>query len=220
MTTCRPVIGAGSHRPSDRGVRRTLLGVLALGVLLVSGCAADARSEATPSTGATSANEMPGMTMAPHSAVVGIVGQGHRPAPSASARLVCGPEIRGDVAQILSLASPVTGTSTWAGLLYTCTYRVPTGNLTLTVKDSRTLASGSASFRATLRHTKDAHRLVGLETFGLPSFETEDGIVSFLKDGKTLTVDASRLSPGRLGDRSQADVAYAVAADVIGCWSE
>ncbi len=43
----------------------------------------------------------------------------------------------------------------------------------------------------------------------------------FLKDDKTLTVDATRL-PATNGpaDLSRSDLAYQIATDVIGCWRE
>ena len=56
---------------------------------------------------------------------------------------------------------------------------------------------------------------------GLPSFATPDGNVAFLKDGKTLRVDASGLPATTLPQgSSNGEVAYAVAAAVVGCWTE
>lgn len=54
----------------------------------------------------------------------------------------------------------------------------------------------------------------------MPAVEDGAGTVLFIRDGKTLEVDATALS-GRLGadgDMSRADVAYAVAASVLACW--
>jgi hypothetical protein len=49
----------------------------------------------------------------------------------------------------------------------------------------------------------------------------QDGTVVFHKDAQVLTVDPTHLStatgPHRL---SRADLAYEIASDVIGCWSE
>ena len=60
-----------------------------------------------------------------------------------------------------------------------------------------------------------------MANFGFPAFETRRGDVVFIKDHKTLWVDASRLAPERLpADLTPADVAYGVAAAVIGCWTE
>jgi len=63
--------------------------------------------------------------------------------------------------------------------------------------------------------------LKGLQAFGLPAYESADGRVVFLKDGKTLAVDAGALPRvAGPGGESRTEVAYAVAADVVGCWSE
>jgi hypothetical protein len=57
--------------------------------------------------------------------------------------------------------------------------------------------------------------------FGFPSFETPRGDVVFLKDHKTLWVDATRLARSDLPDgATRAHVAYGVAAAVIACWTE
>jgi hypothetical protein len=67
----------------------------------------------------------------------------------------------------------------------------------------------------------NAAPLSGLLSLGLPSYETRSGSVVFLKDGKTLTVDATGL-PNSIGPSSlsRSELAYAVAADVVACWSE
>ncbi len=122
---------------------------------------------------------------------------------------------------ILAPAKLARGDASWTNRLYTCTYRLPqNGRLVLSVKDSQDVESGSTYFdrsRRDLPHTKP---LQGLISLGLPSYEAQQGIVAFLKDGKTLTVDASRLSPEVGGHQSREDVAYAVAAEVVACWSE
>lgn len=63
--------------------------------------------------------------------------------------------------------------------------------------------------------------LRGLLGLGLPSYKTPSGTVAFLKDGKSLAVDASGL-PRESGPdhQSRFDLAYAIAADVVACWSE
>jgi hypothetical protein len=142
-------------------------------------------------------------------------------APSAAARMVCSDEIHADVAQTFDLPTVPAGTSSWEGGLFTCTYRLPTGPLTLSVKDSLVASSGRAYFNALRAFDGTPSLLKGLSAFGLPSYETTNGRVVFLKDGKTLAVDAGSLPrvAGPAG-QSRTDVAYAVAADVIGCWSE
>lgn len=190
------------------------------GCLLVAGCGSGGDSGASPSKRDAAAirayqqaHLSPGMKAA-----------AERPdtaRPSAAARLVCGDEIRTDVSRIFALATPVSATSTWQGGVFTCTYRMPSGPLTISVKDTLAGASGQAYFNALRAFDGAPPLLKGLEAFGLPSYETTDGRVVFLKDGKTLAVDAGSLPmvAGPSGE-SRTDVAYAVAADVIGCWSE
>ena len=134
--------------------------------------------------------------------------------------MVCEDEIHDAVQQTFGLAALPAGTSTWQDGLFTCTYRLPSGPLTLTVNDALAAAGGRSYFND-LRDFDGAPPLLqGLQAFGLPSYETADGRVVFLKDGKTLAVDAGRLPKVAGPDgQSRTDVAYAVAADVIGCWS-
>jgi hypothetical protein len=135
--------------------------------------------------------------------------------------MVCGGEVRGDISHTLANAALSPGTSTWADRLYTCTYLLPNGRLVLSVKDSASSRSGHRYFQVAHKRADEAQPLGGLLNLGLPSYGTPDGTVVFLKDGKTLKVDASNLhhQPGAQ-QRSPVDVAYAVAAVVIACWSE
>jgi hypothetical protein len=60
-----------------------------------------------------------------------------------------------------------------------------------------------------------------MASFGLPAFDSADGTVVFLKDGKVLSVDARKVAHRDLPKGfSREGVAYAVASAVIGCWSE
>lgn len=143
------------------------------------------------------------------------------PQPSESAEMVCSDEIHTAVARTFEQPSVAAGTSTWAEQLFTCTYHLDAGPLVLSVKDSLPGPSGRAYFDALRASDGRPPLLTGLEAFGLPSYETTTGRVVFLKDGKTLVVDAEAL-PKVAGPKGQSrpDVAYAIAADVIGCWSE
>jgi len=135
--------------------------------------------------------------------------------------MVCGAEIRRAVSQTFEQPTISAGTSTWSGRLFTCTYQLADGPLVVSVKDSLEGPSGRAYFTALRAFDGAPPLLKGLEAFGLPSYETANGRVVFLKDGKTLVVDAGAL-PATAGPNgeSRADVAYAIAADVVGCWSE
>ncbi|MGI8612721.1 MAG: hypothetical protein ACR2KL_02045 [Nocardioidaceae bacterium] len=155
---------------------------------------------------------MAGMDMGGASAAAG---------PSAPARMICGSEVRSDVQRILALDALPDATPSWADRIYTCNYRLPVGPLVLSVQDAMETDAGHRYFtglRAQLGPTQPLRGLLGL---GLPAYETNNGTVVFLKDGKTLTVDATHLPRAAGPDgQSRTEVAYAIAADVVACWSE
>jgi hypothetical protein len=209
--------------------RTQLLGVVAASTLLLAGCAgtsstfhpihntsssASSSSAASPSSSASNDMGMTAAEMANMNASAG-------PRPSASAKMVCSDEIRDSVTSLLKLSSRPEPVDHWANNHYTCTYHLPAGSLVLSVQDSPDVATGRAYFtklRHGLRHTRP---LGALQSLGLPAFETADGSVAFLKDGKTLQVDATGL-PARVGPHHspRINLAYTLATDVIACWSE
>ncbi|MYV89210.1 hypothetical protein [Streptomyces sp. SID1034] len=164
-----------------------------------------------PSTSATGSMppgvRMPGMTQAA--------------APSASALMVCGPEIRSDVVKILAPPHAPTTTTTWTDHLYTCTYHLPGGQLVLSVKESPNTASADAYFQSLRKQLGTTTQLTAAQGLGNPGYESESGTVVILKDGKTLRVDATGM-PTASGPHqlSRADLAYEIASDILGCWSE
>lgn len=188
---------------------------LAAGFLaLVTSCAStDAGTGAearTPASGSPDGSVSPVMPMSDER------GDG----PSAAARMICSQDIRKGISA--SLGAPVAaGSATWANLVYTCRYQLAAGTLVLSVKDSPDVSAGLSYFTHARTRTPTAQPLRGLLDLGLPSYETRSGTAVFLKDGKTLTVDASHL-PMRMGPdpHSRTDVAYAIAAAVVACWSE
>jgi hypothetical protein len=142
--------------------------------------------------------------------------------PSKTAAMICTEdEIKDGVAKSLDLTSPPQTRDHWSHLLYTCTYQLDGGNLVLAVKDSADEMSGRAYFKHLRGELPGAHKLKGLAALGLPSFETDRGDVVFIKDGKTLHVDATAVPATALPKgQSRTGVAYQVATDVIACWSE
>jgi hypothetical protein len=141
--------------------------------------------------------------------------------PSETASMICGAEIQEAVAHTLGIGHAPRGLHTWADRLYRCRYLVGAGELRLSVKDLDAAAPGRAYFHRLRGHVPAPEDLVGVESLGFPSFESIHGDVVFLKDHKTLWVDASRLDPARLpSGLSRRDVAYGVAAAVIACWTE
>jgi len=138
-------------------------------------------------------------------------------APPETATMVCGDEIRTKVKQVLGLpAEPATG-STWAHSVYTCTYALPQGPMTLTVQVLPSNARAGSKLDADRTATTGAQPLAGL---GERAWGTDAGTAAVLKDNQILTVDTTRL-PEVFGanDQKRTDLAYEVASDVLGCWT-
>jgi hypothetical protein len=196
--------------------RRLLLTLVAVPVLLAgcgrassSGAGADGHVMSDGST--MSAEQMAGMDAA-------------GTAPSDTASMICSDDDIADaVRRKLDLTSTPVGQHTWSptSRLFTCTYSVAGGDVRLSVKDLDTAGPGRAYFDALRSRLPGARTISGLENFGFPAFETPRGDVVFIKDHKTLHVDASRLGASDLpSGLSRTDAAYGVAAAVIACWTE
>jgi len=182
-----------------------LLALTATGLLL-TGCATgtaatpDNAASKTPSSQAASSSQSS-------------TGPGH---PSAAALMVCGPEIRGKVQQALALPALPATAATFTGGRYTCGYRLPYGQLVLSVQDAGSKA-GAASYLVQRQRALHGEPVPGL---GEAAFSTPSGVVLVRKDAQTLTVDATGL-PTQFGNQQQkrTDLAYEVASDVLGCWT-
>lgn len=143
--------------------------------------------------------------------------------PSSTASMICGHEIRDAVRRTFALRRAPHPTSTWDNRtrLFSCTYRLSAGDLAMSVQDAVDVHKGLAHFRAVRARTHAPERIAGMDNFGFPAFDTKAGEVAFVKDGKTLLVDARRLSSSRLPQEyDRADAAYAIASAVIACWTE
>lgn len=191
----------------------TWAALVAAGTLALSGCADPAASggaipQAPASAASTAAAEGTG------AAVEGT-------APSAAATMVCEPEIRDRIAQILALPVPPQPESTWSQGLFSCVYRLPAGTLRLSVQESADPASARAHFDALKQRIGPTADIEGLANLGLPAYQSATGTVVFLKDSFTLTADATGL-PEPVGPHqiTRAALAYQVATDVLACWSE
>jgi hypothetical protein len=198
------------HRP------RPLLGLIATGLAL-SACGAghvtalNASGHASPRAPGTA-----GATSSPHSAV----DAQHATRPSASSLMICSTETRHNLATLLGASRPPLASSSWANRVYTCTYHLSRGPLVLTVQEAGTPAAGRRYYNALRARLGPSQPLTGAQGLGLPAFETNNGAAVFLKDDKTLQVDASRL-PRSVGGahRSRSDLAYTLATDIMGCWA-
>jgi hypothetical protein len=137
--------------------------------------------------------------------------------PPETAAMVCGDEIKGEVQQVLALPAQPRTRSTWQDGLFTCTYSLPAGPMTLSVRVLPDDASAGARLDADRARTPGAQPLAGL---GERAWGSPDGTAAVLKDAQILTVDTTRLpeTSGANGQR-RTDLAYEVASDVLGCWT-
>jgi hypothetical protein len=136
--------------------------------------------------------------------------------PPETAAMVCGDEIEGEVQQVLALPARPQTRSTWQDGLFTCTYSLPAGPMTLSVRVLPDDASAGARLDADRARTPGAQPLAGLGERAWGA----DGTAAVLKDAQILTVDTTRL-PETFGANGQkrTDLAYEVASDVLGCWT-
>lgn len=139
--------------------------------------------------------------------------------PSAPATMVCSDEIAGAVHRNLAVTSTPPRHATWHDQTYVCNYVLAGGQLTLSVKDLTSPVAGRAYFDHLRGRLPNPSAIKGIADLGFPAFETSRGDVVFLKDGKTLRVDATQVPMNLLPPGfSRTAVAYGVAAAVIACW--
>lgn len=142
-------------------------------------------------------------------------------APSAPAAMICSSEIVDAVSRTFALDGPAATSSRWQRPDFRCDYRLPKGSLRLTVSDIAGEPEGRRRFDDLRRQLNGATTIRGVQGFGLPGFETPRGDVVFLKDHKTLWVDAHAVAAADLPSGfTRAEAAYGVAAAVVACWSE
>lgn len=150
---------------------------------------------------------------------------GHRASgPSEAARMVCTGDVVDDVGRIMGRSRTPEPASSWQPPTFTCTFDLEQGPLVLTVHDATDQAAGMAYFQEQRTSAQGATPIKGVYSLGLPAFETSRGTASFVRDGKTLEVDATGLPArddmGGQHDMSRSEIAYAVATSVLACWTE
>lgn len=144
-----------------------------------------------------------------------------RSRPSPAALMVCDTEIRSDVRTLFRLPEQPAPQASWHAGIYQCRYALPHGRLAIAVSEDGTHRAALARLTTARHHATSPRTISGLASFGLPAFETPDGVVMFVKDDKTLTVDARALPAAGTPDRqSRGDVAYQIASDILSCWRE
>lgn len=220
-----------------RTIRPTLAGA-ACAALLLTGCASAGGEPATGAassddTGAGATHVMPdGTVMSGEEHGAHDDGGGHEGGhdhgeavdsygPSETASMICGGQVADDVRRLTGVDALPEPSTSWQAPMFTCTFELPAGPLVLTVHDTDDLAEGDAHFEARRAALAPTRELKGMYGLGLPAFETARGTAAFIRDGKTLEVDATALPTGLGPDGSldQADLAYAVATSVLACWT-
>jgi hypothetical protein len=209
--------------------RTTLALALASATLLLAGCGSG--SSSSPTATHTTADgmvmggtSMPAKQPSDHPSTASdpnVNGGRGADGPSEAASMICGAETARAVRRNLDLGATPVGVHSWDHRIFTCTYPLPGGDLRLSVKDLDQSGPARDYFDQLRRRLGDATHIIGLASFGFPAVESPHGDVVFLKDQKTLWVDASRLRRRDLpSGESRQDVAYGVASAVIGCWTE
>lgn len=235
------------HPRRPIGLGGAWLPAIAIGALVLSGCAATAsESPADPPAQSAPQAPAPSHTMPDGTVMEGAEhgdhgdheqgaaeqatdsqasdgqpgAEGTAQEPSHAATMICGGQVSTAAAVIFDLDAEPEPTSSWDAPTFTCTYEVDGAPVVLTVHDTADAAAGLEHFDATQRGL-GAEEIEGMLGLGLPSFSTGDGVVGFLRDGRTLTVDATALPEG-FGDgtRTADGAAYALASAVLTCWVE
>lgn len=194
--------------------------------LLLTGCAS---VNASAGQSAPIASMSPGMSMAPGQTMPGMSSTpATTPAetiisadgPSKSAQMICGSETRTNVATLMGLTVSPPAQTKWADHIYTCTFKLAVGPLMISVKESPDVQRARIYFDALRVRLGNTKPLTGMANLGFPAYETTTGTVVFLKDNKTLEVNASAL-PAPVGPEgsSPADFAYTIATDILACWT-
>lgn len=141
--------------------------------------------------------------------------------PSDAAAMICNDETAAAVQRTFALTSRPAGLHSFSDQLFTCSYQLTGGELRLSVKDVDTEAPGRAYYDKLKADLAPVKPIRGMAAFGFPAFQSTHGDVVFIKDHKTLWVDASRVRESDLPHGStRTEAAYGVAAAVIACWTE
>lgn len=198
---------------------RAVAATLAAVAVLAAGCGSSDQSGGSSGRATSSSSSSQQAGDGPSMADMDMGSSGK---PSDPASMICGLEIQDAVMRTFAMSSQPTGADQWSRSkrVFSCRWSVPRGTLAMSVQDSLDEKTGQAYFDQ-LKSRLDGTKIVGMESFGFPAFSTSAGDVVFLKDGKTLQVDATRLPDASLPKEfSRGEAAYSVASAVIACWSE
>ena len=196
---------------------RATCATLAVLAVLVSGCGSSGQSGGSSESSSSSQRAGANPSAAEMDMDMGSTGK-----PSEPAAMICEAEIQDAVKRTFAMSSKPSAANHWmrSTRVFTCHWSVPKGTLVMSVQDALNEKTGRAYFHR-LKSRLDGTKITGMESFGFPAFRTAGGDVVFLKDGKTLQVDATRLPAASLPKGySRGEAAFSVASAVIACWTE
>jgi len=140
------------------------------------------------------------------------------PYPSKSAKMVCQPEARQDIAANLGVKEKSVTPPKWvrAQHLFSCSYVYPRGKITLSVKELSNEAQTTAYFNKVKAKYGTIQELQGL---GQGAFILKNNDVVARKDYKVLFVDVTKIPANFAPSMTRSDVALNVGVAIMGCWT-
>lgn len=138
--------------------------------------------------------------------------------PSVSAKMVCEPEVSGDLGEVLGVKATRISPPTWKDHLYSCTYVYPKGSFVLAVKELDDEASTTAFFNSYRKQLGTKDELFGL---GQGAFVAKNDDLVVRKDYKVLLVDVQKVpkaSGAFVPAMSRSDVATNIGSVIMSCW--
>jgi hypothetical protein len=136
--------------------------------------------------------------------------------PSNSAKMVCEPAVRSEIAATLGIHETRVTTPTWVDHVYSCTYVYPRGSIVISVKELVNADTTTAYFNGLAQRFGKQQNLNGLAQ---DAFIAKNADVVVRKDYKVLLVDVQGISQTFLPAMTRADVATNVAAAIMSCWA-
>ncbi len=139
------------------------------------------------------------------------------PLPSTSAKMVCAPEAKDKLDQVLGSTSTSVSKPTWVDHRYSCAYTYPQGTMVLSVKELSSTSETTAFFEGLAKQYGRKQALYGL---GQGAFLTNGGSVVVRKDYKILFVDSTGFPRTFVQPQTSSGTpAEAVASTILACWS-
>jgi hypothetical protein len=138
--------------------------------------------------------------------------------PSKSAKMVCEPEVLGDLADTLGVKATRVTKPTWNDHIYSCTFVYPKGSFVLSTKELVSEKTTTDYFNAQKQRLGVKQNLYGL---GQGAFLGKNDDVVVRKDYKVLLVDVANVpkaSGAFVPAMDHSDVAINIASVVMSCW--